>query len=648
MTQHIALLERQDQLALAMWCATFFVVYACGWLGVSVLLVVPLAAFAVMTTLKRRRVRLAQQLIAADWHKYWNAETLKRLLIPHGDPAALPAWVRYRQCESARWLNATIEALWPFVKRAAANDVIASTNKVFKTVCPSVLKAIELSEFSLGDTPPLITGVSGKSDGEGVTLEFDVRFVASNSRVVVDAVAPTPAGRVALSAKLGEIEFSGKLRVQLLNPCIKWPCFRQVSISFVEQPRVDFDLIVLKGLNVMSLGPLTSAIRGVINDALHAALVWPTRVIVPISEGDTIEARAKPEAVLQVELIGGDDLRKADSGFSSKLMSKSVDPFVSCYVGPARSSFSSKQVKAARASAHKLGARVYKSAVRKKSPKPEWNETFSLPVFDVANTHVNFDVYDFNLSRVHDWMGSCSVQLSLLSNEPREAWVDLTGAKSGQLHMRLTLLREDDQDYVPPIIQAESESQESMPTLETATTMPVEDDTVVTSKGVTLETAEVASPTTEQTHQRQPSATGRASRLFAPLLERRHTSKLATSLLTVTVIRASDLIAADRNGTSDPYLTLVCGNERRKTTTKKKTLSPEWNEQFEFHLNDPSLAQLRLLMRDKDRFGKDELIGEASIALQDVISSGGRLRQSFALDNVTHGEIELDLALTDL
>ena len=55
--------------------------------------------------------------------------------------------------------------------------------------------------------------------------------------------------------------------------------------------------------------------------------------------------------------------------------------------------------------------------------------------------------------------------------------------------------------------------------------------------------------------------------------------------LEITVVRAKDLLAADRGGTSDPYVRLYVGTavkEAQKTMVKKKTLSPEWNEMFHF------------------------------------------------------------------
>jgi len=51
--------------------------------------------------------------------------------------------------------------------------------------------------------------------------------------------------------------------------------------------------------------------------------------------------------------------------------------------------------------------------------------------------------------------------------------------------------------------------------------------------------------------------------------------------LTVTLVRAKSLIAADRGGSSDPYVVFrVNGKDVHKSEVVKKTLNPEYNEAF--------------------------------------------------------------------
>lgn len=51
--------------------------------------------------------------------------------------------------------------------------------------------------------------------------------------------------------------------------------------------------------------------------------------------------------------------------------------------------------------------------------------------------------------------------------------------------------------------------------------------------------------------------------------------------LTVTLVRAKNLIAADRGGASDPYVVFkLNGKEVHKSEVVKKTVNPEYNETF--------------------------------------------------------------------
>ena len=51
--------------------------------------------------------------------------------------------------------------------------------------------------------------------------------------------------------------------------------------------------------------------------------------------------------------------------------------------------------------------------------------------------------------------------------------------------------------------------------------------------------------------------------------------------MNVTLVRAKNLIAADRGGSSDPFIVFrVNGKEVYKSEVVKKTLNPEYNESF--------------------------------------------------------------------
>uniref|UniRef100_A0A672QER8 Synaptotagmin IXb n=1 Tax=Sinocyclocheilus grahami TaxID=75366 RepID=A0A672QER8_SINGR len=86
--------------------------------------------------------------------------------------------------------------------------------------------------------------------------------------------------------------------------------------------------------------------------------------------------------------------------------------------------------------------------------------------------------------------------------------------------------------------------------------------------------------------------------------------------LTITIIKARNLKAMDITGASDPYVkvSLMCDGRRlkkRKTSTKRNTLNPVYNEAIVFDVPPENIDQISLLIAvmDYDRIGHNEVIG---------------------------------------
>ncbi|XP_011385918.1 synaptotagmin-3, partial [Pteropus vampyrus] len=86
--------------------------------------------------------------------------------------------------------------------------------------------------------------------------------------------------------------------------------------------------------------------------------------------------------------------------------------------------------------------------------------------------------------------------------------------------------------------------------------------------------------------------------------------------LTVTIIKASNLKAMDLTGFSDPYVkaSLISEGRRlkkRKTSIKKNTLNPTYNEALVFDVAPESVENvgLSIAVVDYDCIGHNEVIG---------------------------------------
>ncbi|KAG2689439.1 hypothetical protein I3760_09G138700 [Carya illinoinensis] len=90
-------------------------------------------------------------------------------------------------------------------------------------------------------------------------------------------------------------------------------------------------------------------------------------------------------------------------------------------------------------------------------------------------------------------------------------------------------------------------------------------------------------------------------------------------LLKVKVIKGTDLAIRDMMS-SDPYVILTLGQQTVQTTIIRSNLNPVWNE--ELMLSVPqSFGALKLRVFDHDTFSSDDIMGEAEVDLQPLITS---------------------------
>ena len=79
-------------------------------------------------------------------------------------------------------------------------------------------------------------------------------------------------------------------------------------------------------------------------------------------------------------------------------------------------------------------------------------------------------------------------------------------------------------------------------------------------------------------------------------------------MVTVRIVRATGLLAGDKGGSSDPYVVVQsAGGKKAKTSVKKKTLDPEWDETLELSVLDAA-APLSFVVWDHDKVSQPKTL----------------------------------------
>ncbi|XP_037831172.1 multiple C2 and transmembrane domain-containing protein 1 isoform X2 [Kryptolebias marmoratus] len=217
----------------------------------------------------------------------------------------------------------------------------------------------------------------------------------------------------------------------------------------------------------------------------------------------------------------------------------------------------------------RMGHQKYKSKTIPKTLNPQWREQFDFHLYEEQGGFVDITVWDKDAGKKDDFMGRCTVDLSLLSKE--------------QTH-KLDLPLEEGEGVLVLLV-----------TLTASAAVSISD----------LSVNMLDDP--QERHQ----ITQRYSlwRSFHNLKD--------VGVVQVKVIRAEGLMAADVTGKSDPFCVVELSNDRLQTHTVYKNLNPEWNKVFTFNIKDVH-SVLEVTVYDEDRDRSADFLGKVAIPLLNI------------------------------
>ncbi|CAI5512583.1 unnamed protein product [Closterium sp. Naga37s-1] len=125
---------------------------------------------------------------------------------------------------------------------------------------------------------------------------------------------------------------------------------------------------------------------------------------------------------------------------------------------------------------------------------------------------------------------------------------------------------------------------------------------------------------------------------------------IAVATVHVEVIEADSLVAADKIGTSDPYLKGSLGSSKFSTKIIFKTLCPRWNEKFSLPVKEwppagsPFLLKLNIF--DRDMLTQHDPLGNAALDIM-PLRDGARHALWVKLENVATGRVHVAVTVED-
>lgn len=88
----------------------------------------------------------------------------------------------------------------------------------------------------------------------------------------------------------------------------------------------------------------------------------------------------------------------------------------------------------------------------------------------------------------------------------------------------------------------------------------------------------------------------------------------------VRVIEARNIPPMDLNGLSDPYVKIQLGKQKFRSKVVKKSLNPQWGEEFGFRVDDLN-EELLVFVLDEDKYFNDDFVGQLRIPVSKVFDS---------------------------
>lgn len=571
-----------------------------------------------------------------------------------------------------------LRQVWPVFKAEYEPYLRRTINDALAGVRPSALRRLELESFTLGEYAPQVQGITYHCPAhDSFMLDLDILLGGD-----IDAVLVVGAAGMNAPVRLDDLVLRGTLRIQFEPLVALTPWFKNIKLSFVRAPDIDFDLAAFtKMLNLMAVPGVSGMVANAIKyDALSFMVFPQTLNIEIISDADL------KRAGLPVPRGAGSSAQSNQPGAGEE---DSGQVSVAATLGQGLAGVLAMRVAMVEVDLPKLQARQQLAGSRSGSSADpdEWSDLLvdiavgdesrssvlfppnealapqhSAPYHFIVPSSVFVDYITVSVQRRRKRMarkdrmqsvGEVRLPVAAVLTPDGLSALD-AGTKPCRTQHTLTL--PDVPEVTVHVVIDYRPFGASSSTMPSAAGGPTPSaDMPLPSPGSTVRDASALVDTSEMHTLRghlalkekfdqveaivpdTPSARGASGEGGGAVISQR-------GVLLVRAERAADLRNADTIGLSDPYAVVRVGQQRHATKRINNCLNPEWNEEFQFFVDNSATANIFVAVMDHDATSSDDPLGDLSLSVAEVqASEEGRLRGEWPLEHTPQGRITLAL-----
>ena len=539
----------------------------------------------------------------------------------------LPKWITFPARERVAWLNRAVRQMWPFLNRAISNSVVSSVEPILNQLVEGSNVKMNFSKFTLGIEPMVLASIKAITEVPNeVGLDIETKWAAADPEVQLDVQFMG----LTLPIAIEKVEFFGVIRIVFGPLCDWWPSFSAMHVAFIGKPTINFNLRLVGG-DITAFPFIEKLLTNLIKNVLVNLMVWPNKLDIGITN-DLGAKSVSNSGIVRITIRRASNLPQLDRLKAAAKMRPAVELVVTDgeYGKP-------KIVRAT-----KVGEGQDPTYV---------DETFDVRVHDIRGAKLSLSVVDtattyknvkaagrqaFGVGKrggAADDSADAALERRLEATRMSKAEksTEMSSAIEGEKRLKKS------SQSVLGVCEYEVGQLVDKPYEETSVVLSLSDRKDLTSK---MARAFRSSKRDERGNLVGPEIAFVAKYMpFDDIEEDVDEQERVRGMslediiaggdlaqfcgvLHVRLIRGDHLAAKDANGRSDPFVKLSCGKQLHKSSTKRETLNPVWDEEFDFVIGMAELenkTRLRLEVWDWDSDGKREYMGNMSLDVKRVI-----------------------------